>query len=118
MATSTETSTDTAVLAVTEAAATKIAQLAARDQRAAILRVRVLAGGCSGFTYELDFADAPEETDHVIDAGAATVLVDPRSAPIVQGSTLEFVNSLMEGGLKVLNPQAVHECACGQSFSI
>lgn len=113
-----DAATNADVLAVTDAAAAKIAQLAAREERAAILRVRVLAGGCSGFTYELGFEDTPAENDFVIDAGSATVLIDPRSAPIVQGSTLEFVNTLMEGGLKVLNPQATHECACGQSFSL
>lgn len=107
-----------ATLAVTEAAAAKVAQLAAKDARPAVLRVRVLAGGCSGFTYDLAFAEEPAADDIVIEQGEATVLVDPASAPILEGSTLEFVNSLMEGGLKVLNPQAVHECACGQSFSI
>ncbi len=44
--------------------------------------------------------------------------MDPKSAPIVAGSTLDFDDSLMGGGLKVHNPQAVHECACGESFSI
>jgi iron-sulfur cluster assembly protein len=46
------------------------------------------------------------------------VLVDPRSAPIVEGSTLEFHDALLGGGLKMLNPHATHECACGDSFAI
>ena len=46
------------------------------------------------------------------------MLVDPRSAPIVQGSTLDFDDALMGGGLKIRNPQVTHECACGDSFSV
>jgi iron-sulfur cluster assembly protein len=78
----------------------------------------VVAGGCSGFSYELSFADAPVDGDHVIDAGDIRVLVDPRSGPIVEGSTLDLNDSLLGGGLKMLNPHATHECACGESFSI
>jgi iron-sulfur cluster assembly protein len=111
---------DTAtVITVTEKAARKIAQLGAKEGRdPAVLRVRVVAGGCSGFSYELGFADGPESDDQVIDAFGVRVLVDPKSAPIVRGSTLEFNDSLLGGGLRMLNPQAKHECACGESFAI
>jgi iron-sulfur cluster assembly accessory protein len=79
----------------------------------------VTAGGCSGFSYDLSFADGPAEDDTVIEAAdGVRVLVDPASAPIVRGSTLEFNDALLGGGLKMINPQAVHECACGDSFSI
>ena len=79
----------------------------------------MIAGGCSGFSYELGFDDAPAEGDHVIEADdGVRVLVDPRSAPIVEGSTLEFVDAMLGGGLKMVNPNAVHECACGDSFSV
>jgi iron-sulfur cluster assembly accessory protein len=107
------------VITVTEKAARKARALAEKENRPeACLRVRVVAGGCSGFSYELSFADAPAEDDHVIDAGAIRVLIDPKSAPIVRGSTLDFNDALLGGGLKMLNPQATHECACGESFSI
>ena len=63
-----------------------------------------------GFTYELSFADRPAEDDAVIEAAdGVRVLVDPTSAPIVRGSTLEFNDALLGGGLKMINPQAVHE---------
>jgi iron-sulfur cluster assembly protein len=108
------------VIAVSDQAARKILALAEREARTApILRVRVTAGGCSGFSYELGFEDEAEADDNVIEApGGVRVLVDPRSAPIVQGSTLDFDGSLLGGGLKMRNPQAVHECACGESFSL
>ncbi|HEV8565015.1 MAG TPA: iron-sulfur cluster assembly accessory protein [Actinomycetota bacterium] len=107
-------------IVVTPAASGKIRSLAARDGRPdALLRVRVTAGGCSGFRYELTFEDAPTDDDHVVEGTEGVrVLVDPRSAPIVEGSTLEFVDAMLGGGLKMLNPRATHECACGDSFAI
>lgn len=110
----------TDVLAVTDKAARRIAALALKEGRSEpILRVRVTAGGCSGFTYDLSFADRPDDDDAVIEAAdGVRVLVDPRSAPIVRGSTLDFNDALLGGGLKMRNPQAVHECACGDSFSV
>jgi len=110
----------TTVLTVTDKAARKVAALAAKGGReAAILRVRVIAGGCSGFSYELGFEDVAGSDDLVIDGdGGVRVLVDPQSARIIKGSTLDLDEHLMGGGLKVRNPQAIGECACGDSFSI
>lgn len=109
----------TTVITVTEKAAAKARALAEREGRPdACLRVRVVAGGCSGFSYELGFDDAPADDDNVIEVDGFRVLVDPRSAPIVQGSTLDFVDAMLGGGLKMINPQAKHECACGESFSV
>ena len=111
---------DTAtVITVTEKAARKARALAEKDGRpSACLRVRVVAGGCSGFSYVLGFEDSPAQEDNVIEVEGLRVLVDPRSAPIVAGSTLDFNDSLLGGGLKMYNPQAKHECACGDSFSL
>jgi iron-sulfur cluster assembly accessory protein len=107
------------ILTVTERAAAKALTLAAREGRTdPYLRVRVTAGGCSGFTYHLSFEDAPAPDDHVLQAHGLRLLVDPRSVPILAGSTLEFSDALLGGGFKVKNPQAVHECACGESFAI
>lgn len=114
-----ESDTATQVIEVTETAAQKALALAAREARAnPCLRVRVLAGGCSGYTYKLSFEDGPEEDDSVIEASGLRVLIDPASAPIIQGSTLDFDDALLGGGLKMINPQTKHECACGESFSI
>lgn len=107
------------VITVTPKAADKARALAEKAGRpTACLRVRVVAGGCSGFSYELAFENAPGDDDNVIEVNDFRVLIDPASAPIVEGSTLDFNDSLLGGGLKMYNPQAVHECACGDSFSI
>jgi iron-sulfur cluster assembly protein len=104
---------------VTEKAAVKALALAAREgYEDGCLRLRVLAGGCSGFSYKLSFESEPRSDDHVVEAHGLKVLVDPKSAPIVAGSTIEFSDALLGGGFKVNNPQAVHECACGESFSV
>lgn len=107
-------------ITVTDAAAHKIAQLGAtQGHTEPLLRLRVIAGGCSGFSYELGFDQHAAPEDHIIQAAdGVRVLVDPRSAPIVEGSTLDLDTALIGGGLKVRNPRAVHECACGDSFSI
>jgi iron-sulfur cluster insertion protein len=109
----------TDVLTVTEPAARRVRTMAEREGRQdAILRLRVVAGGCDGFSYRLSLEDGEASDDMVIRAHGARVLVDPRSAPLIQGSTLDFSDALLGGGLKVLNPNASHECACGDSFSV
>ncbi len=107
------------VIAVTEAAAKRVQALAEREGRStACLRLRVTAGGCSGFSYKLSLEDGPAADDLTVERDRVTVLVDPRSAPIVEGSTLDFSDALLGGGLKVRNPNATNECACGESFSV
>jgi iron-sulfur cluster assembly protein len=107
------------IIGITKDAASKAIALARREGRTETnLRLRVLAGGCSGFSYRLSFEDGPIDGDHVMEAHGMRVLVDSNSAPIVEGSTLEFHDALLGGGFKVNNPRAVHECACGESFSV
>jgi iron-sulfur cluster assembly accessory protein len=112
--------TTAAPFAVTDKAARKVRLLAEKEGRAEpVLRLRVEAGGCSGFSYELSFTDVPAADDAVVHgADGVRVVIDPKSVPIVEGSTLDFDDALMGGGLRVRNPRAVHECACGESFSI
>ena len=107
------------VLEVTEGAAARVRVLADREGRPdPILRLRIVAGGCDGFSYRLSLEDAVAEGDLVIDRDGVRVLVDPRSVPLVRGSTLDFSDALLGGGLKVRNPNTSHECACGESFSV
>jgi iron-sulfur cluster assembly accessory protein len=113
------TETQAPVLTITEPAARRVRAVANRQGRPdAVLRIRIVAGGCDGFEYEMDLEDAPAEADQVLEAHGLRVVIDPRSAPILQGSTLEFRDLMLGGGLKVVNPQATHECTCGKSFAI
>ena len=116
---SVSTSTETPVLTITEAAATRVRAVAAREGKPdAFLRIRIVAGGCDGFEYEMGLEDASAETDQILEEYGLRVLVDPRSAPILKGSILEYHDLMLGGGLKVVNPQATHECTCGKSFAI
>jgi iron-sulfur cluster assembly accessory protein len=114
------TEVQTPLIGITPRAAEKAGELARREgfEEPISLRLRVLAGGCSGFSYKLSFERASAEDDILLEAHGLRVLVDPKSAPIVAGSTLEYSDALLGGGFNVNNPQAVHECACGESFSI
>ena len=112
--------TQIAPVEVTDRAAEKAVQLGMQEGHGedVCLRLRVLAGGCSGFSYKLSFEDDPATDDLVTEHSGLRVLVDPASAPIVAGSTIEFVDAMLGGGFKVNNPQAVSECSCGESFSV
>jgi iron-sulfur cluster assembly accessory protein len=81
------------------------------------LRVAVVGGGCSGFSYQLNFDQAPQDGDVVLECDGVRVLVDPTSAQYLSGTQIDFVSSLHGGGFKFSNPKATHTCGCGSSFS-
>jgi iron-sulfur cluster assembly protein len=79
--------------------------------------MKVVGGGCSGLQYQLMFDDAHKESDHEIEAAGVKVVIDEKSALYLVGTTLDYVDSLMESGFKIQNPNAKESCGCGQSFS-
>jgi iron-sulfur cluster insertion protein len=81
------------------------------------LRVSVVGGGCSGFSYQLSFDEQPQDGDDVIEYEGVRVLVDPTSAQYLVGTQIDFVSSLHGGGFKFSNPKATHTCGCGSSFN-
>ena len=81
------------------------------------LRIAISGGGCSGFQYGMSLEEARNEDDTVLEYGAVTLLVDPLSAPLLEGVTVDFVDSLNGSGFKFENPNASASCACGSSFS-
>ena len=82
------------------------------------LRVVVVGGGCSGFSYQLDFDDQRQEGDTVINYDDIEVRVDPTSAQYLQGVQVDYVKGLSGGGFKFVNPNAKQTCGCGSSFSV
>ena len=105
-------------LILTENAARRIAAIAVRQAKPAILRLSVEGGGCSGFQYKFDLADAPEGDDSVSETGGVKLVVDPVSLDLIAGSTVDFVESLGGAAFRVENPQAAAGCGCGSSFGI
>ena len=82
----------------------------------AALRVFVVGGGCSGYQYGMALARQPDEEDLVIKHDGVTLLVDPESAPLLEGAEIDYVDDLMKAGFTIFNPNAVKSCACGTSF--
>ena len=104
---------------VTSNAVRRIHYLREKEKRpAAALRLRIIAGGCSGMQYRMDLAEAPRPTDVVIAVEDAKVFVDPKSLVYLQGSTLDYEEDLLGGQFKITNPNAKHSCSCGLSFTI
>jgi iron-sulfur cluster insertion protein len=96
-------------LTLTPSAAKRVAWIAERQAKPAILRLSVEGGGCSGFQYKFDLVS---ETEGV------QLVVDPISLDLVSGSVVDFVESLGGAAFKVENPQAAAGCGCGSSFGI
>ena len=105
------------VLSLTDAAAGKLRELTAGETNPNIgLRVYVYSGGCSGYRYGLMLEDAPTEADRVLEANGVRVYVDDKSIGLLQGSQIDYVDTLMGAGFTVNNPNAVAACGCGSSF--
>lgn len=81
------------------------------------LRIAIAGGGCSGFQYGMSLEQEKSEDDVVVECGGVTLLVDPLSAPLLEGVTVDFVESLTGSGFKFENPNATSTCACGSSFN-
>jgi iron-sulfur cluster assembly protein len=107
------------LVTLTEGAASKIRDLMAEepDGEAGVLRIAVQGGGCSGFEYALGFDSGAQEGDHRLDAFGIQVVVDPLSAPYLQGTEIDFVDG-HQGGLAINNPNLKSACGCGHSFQV
>ncbi len=80
------------------------------------LRVFVSGGGCSGLSYGMTFAEGPEIGDQIFETSSVKVVVDPGSIQYLNGAEIDYIDSLMGGGFRIENPNAVRSCACGSSF--
>jgi len=105
-------------MTLSPSAAARVAAIAARQGKPAILRLSVEGGGCSGFQYRFGLADAAEGDDLVVERDGVTLVVDPVSLDLFAGSVVDYVESLGGAAFKVENPQAASGCGCGSSFAI
>lgn len=103
---------------LTPSAARRVAWIAERQDKPAILRLAVDGGGCAGFTYKFELASAPEADDQVAETDGVRLVVDPMSLELVRGSAVDFVEDLGGAAFKVTNPNAQSGCGCGSSFSV
>jgi iron-sulfur cluster insertion protein len=103
---------------LTQNAAKRVAWIAQRQSKPAILRLAVDGGGCAGFTYKFELAEAADSEDAVVETDGVKLVVDPMSLELVKGSAVDFVEDLGGAAFKVTNPNAQSGCGCGSSFSV
>ena len=107
-----------AEITLTPSAAARVAAIAARQGKPAILRLAVDGGGCSGFQYKFELADGVADDDAVAETDAVRLVIDPVSIDLVRGCAVDYVESLGGAAFKVENPNAASGCGCGASFSV
>ena len=101
----------------TESALTKLKEIIKSEAKGEILRISVLPGGCSGYTYDMEIIQNPIEGDFPVQQDGLNLSIDSESIELLNGTEVEFVDSLKESGFKFNNPNATRACGCGKSFS-
>ena len=105
------------MVTMTAAASAKLAEiLAQQPEPVAGLRLSAMAGGCSGYQYGMQLAEAAQDGDWVGEFGDVKVFVDAASADVLKGVQVDYVESLQATGFTITNPNAVRSCGCGKSF--
>lgn len=103
---------------LTESAASKVAELVAREEEQdLVLRLGVRPGGCSGFSYEMFFDSAVDDSDIVEEFHGVRLAVDPQSMEMLKGSEVDYRDSLEGAGFHISNPNITRSCGCGNSFA-
>lgn len=99
-------------------AAKQINVIIASQAAADLLRIGVVGGGCSGFSYTFDLDATVNEDDQLIERDGAKVVIDEASLPFLEGSEIDYVDELIGASFKIHNPNATAACGCGTSFSV
>ena len=107
------------MITLTDNAAIKVKELLEAEGATDLaLRVAVRPGGCSGFSYEMFFdGDIASDDEQATFGEGVRVLVDPASAQLLEGASLDYKDGLNQAGFNITNPNATRSCGCGQSFS-
>lgn len=105
-------------IGLTPAAAKRVAAIAERQGKPAVLRLAVDGGGCAGFQYRFELADVVDDDDVTTETDGVKLVVDAISLELVRGSSVDFVENLGGAAFQVNNPNAQSGCGCGTSFSV
>jgi iron-sulfur cluster assembly protein len=104
---------------ISEKAASRIRTLSAEKATPrGGLRLGVKGGGCSGLSYFIDWAAEPAKFDQIVERDGARVFVDPKSAVFLQGTVIDWQQTLMQTGFVFRNPNVKSACGCGESFTV
>ena len=104
------------MIKLTKNAANKLKSLLISKKETGV-RAGIKGGGCSGFTYNLEF-DNQNDQDRVIHSHGVNLYVDPKSYLYLMGTEIDFIDNLNQSGFKFINPNAKRTCGCGESFSV
>lgn len=105
------------MIQLTEKAVIKAKEIAESEGLALSIRLRVIGGGCAGFTNDMFFDDQVSDADEVIEQDGVKIVVDPMSFQYLDGSTVDYIDSQFASGFKFINPNATGSCGCGSSVS-
>jgi len=107
------------MIKLTKNASDKVKQImAGKDVKPIGLQAGVKGGGCSGFSYYLDFVYEKKEKDRELESEGVTIYIDPKSFLYLMGTEIDYIDSLNGAGFKFINPNAKRTCGCGESFSV
>ena len=107
------------MITLTESAAKAAKEfIESKDPKPVGLKVGVQGGGCSGFSYKLEFAYSEDEGDRVLESHDVKIIIDNKSLLYLMGTTIDYVSELNQTGFKFVNPTAKRTCGCGESFGI
>jgi len=106
------------MLELSQAATNEIVRLKSWQKMDALVRLRIIPGGCSEWIYDLSFDLDVKATDQVFTSGAIKIVIDRESLKFVHGLTVDYSEDLMGGAFRFHNPQAIATCSCGHSFSV
>ncbi len=107
------------MMTITDKASDKVRFLQQQEGKAGFaLRVKVVGGGCSGYSYNLDFEEKPSEADVVFEDKGVKLVVDPKSLAMVDNSQVDWIDAMTGAGFTIKNPNAKGACGCGSSFTV
>lgn len=105
-------------ISLTKSAAERVKSYLAKRGHGVGLRIGVKRTGCSGYAYQIDYADSVNSEDVVFDAGEVKVVVDDKSLALIDGTEVDFVKDGLNEAFKFRNPNVKGECGCGESFNV
>ena len=107
------------MITLTDKAVEKVRHLQKQDAKEGyVLRLRVVGGGCAGYSYSMDFEEGPAEGDAAFEDHGVKIVVDPKSLPMLDNTTVDWADGLTGAGFTLQNPNAKGSCGCGHSFTV
>ncbi|MFL2826250.1 MAG: HesB/IscA family protein [Coraliomargaritaceae bacterium] len=106
------------LIRITKSADEKLINLIEREQSGSLLRIKIVGGGCNGLSYKMNFTDDTKQGDILVQTMRSQLLIDPKTALYIKGTSLDYSHNLVGGGFQFNNPNAKASCSCGESFSL